>query len=96
MNRYTATEADIRAERASAYRDGGDLGISHMFDALASGKDMETAVAYAKAMIAAAEKRMLDDTALRLGSKQREEMRAQWGVSLCGTMGDVGNLTLAR
>ena len=46
----TARHDERRSIEANCYRDGIDMGVAHMCDALGAGKTMAEAIAYAKAM----------------------------------------------
>lgn len=96
MTRYTATERDIRNKRANAYQDGGDLALSHMFDALSSGLTVREATGYTKDMIASAAQAIVDGT---VGRKGREEARAairnKWNVKCEAHMGNTGHMILS-
>lgn len=91
-----AIEAEIRAERANAYADGAEMAMAHLFDALTSGKDMETAWGYARAMIESASSAINSGTASRAERREaRETIREQWGVRCNSIMADVADHKLA-
>lgn len=80
MTRYTATEADVKAERAASYADGIDMGIAHVLDALASGKTVADAIDFAKAMGMCGEAGIRGDIPLKDRREARKDVRTRHGV----------------
>ena len=73
----TNEEANARrAIEANCYRDGVDMGIAHMCDALGAGKTMIEAVAYAKAMGECSAEHSAAPVGARFTIAQMKERRA--------------------
>ena len=77
MTNRTATESEVRSERASSYLDGAGMGMAHLIDGLAAGKSVDEALDYAKAMIDAAAQNLRDNAALSARNDTRLRIRAE-------------------
>ena len=95
MTIRTATEADVRQERACAYADGADMARAHMFDALTSGLTLEQANDYAREMCTSASTAIAEGT---IGRATREEVhkaiRAKYNVQCTAIMATAGHKRL--
>lgn len=91
----TTNTNDLRQRSATDYADGGDMGIAHMYDALASGLTLGAAVAYAKDMILSAERGIAEGTPPSKRIEARVALRAAHGVNTVAHMSHAPNRKLA-